>query len=50
MDNIEADMRERLQQLFIVLSEASKDCEQSLLPSITESMLKVYNVFKTIRY
>lgn len=49
MDKTETEMRERLQQLFITLSEASKECEDSLLPSITKSMLDVYSIFRTIR-
>ncbi|MDE6052187.1 MAG: hypothetical protein K2G55_00205 [Lachnospiraceae bacterium] len=50
MDEVETDMRERLQQLFITLSEASEECENSLLPSITKAMLDVYSIFRTIRY
>ena len=45
----ENEMRERLQQLFITLLEASKECEPELLPKITQSMLDVYSIFRTIR-
>jgi len=48
MDEIESDMRKRLQQLFITLSEASVHCDARLLPAITESMLEVYKIFRTV--
>ena len=46
----EKEMSECLQQLFITLSEASKECEPELLPEITKSMLAVYSIFRTIRF
>lgn len=45
----EDEMRECLQRLFITLLEASKECEPELLPEITQSMLDVYSIFRTIR-
>lgn len=48
VDETELEMKKRLQQLFITLSEASKDCEAHLLPSITKAMLELYSIFRTI--
>lgn len=41
-DNPEADMKKRLEQLFITLSEKSKTCEACELPAITSAMLEIY--------
>lgn len=46
----ESEMRESLQQLFTTLSEASQNCEAKLLPAITESMLEIFKIFRTIKY
>lgn len=41
-DSPEADMKKRLEQLFITLSEKSKICAACELPSITSAMLEIY--------
>lgn len=50
MDEKEQEMKEHLRQLFITLSETSKNCEQELLPQITTSMLSIYALFRTIQF
>lgn len=50
MGETETEMKERLQQLFTRMSEASETCGADLLPSITNSMLEIYKIFRTVQF